>query len=64
MSYEYNIETKGERLVVENLKEADYAYTSDIEEDLYEIRKAGRRLGRFDNLEDVEEYLENDDIIH
>ena len=48
----------GDRLVVDDLSEADYSYAEDL--NVYEVRKKGVRLGRFDDWSCVEEFLEEE----
>ena len=58
-NYELVYYDKGDSIVVEDLFSTDYAYAQDIDiGERYEVRKKGIRLGRFENLESVEEFLE------
>lgn len=59
-SYIYNRVIRGDRIVVDDLYDADYAYTDDPDE-RYELRKKGLTLGRFDNLNQVNNFLENNE---
>lgn len=58
--YEYQEYVRGDWLVVEDLSDASYAYAEDL--DCYEVRRAGRRLGRFTEWSDVEEMLSSEDL--
>jgi len=51
--FEYN---KGDLLVVEDLEATDYAYADEYSR--YEVREKGIRLGNFDSLEEVTEFLD------
>lgn len=57
-SYVYKEYVRGDWLVVDDLEEADYAYADGL--DVYEVRRKGERLGRFEDWSRVEEFLESD----
>ena len=54
----YSEYVRGDRLVVDDLSEADYSYAEDL--NVYEVRCKGCRLGRFDDWSSVEEFLEEE----
>lgn len=56
--YVYNEVIGGDRLVVEDLTDADYSYAEDLE--LYEVRLKGSRVGRFDEWSEVVSVLEEE----
>lgn len=58
-SYIFNEVFRGDRIVVEDLYKTDYAYAEDISDDQrYEMRKKGRLIDRFSDLEEVSNYLD------
>lgn len=65
MSYEYNQIFKGDRVVIDDLYQADYAYAESIDEESserYEIRRTGTVLGRFGDLEDAKDFLDGKEL--
>lgn len=46
----------GDRLVVDDLGDASYAYAEDL--NVYEVRRKGVRLGRFSEWNEVVSFLE------
>lgn len=55
----YSEYVRGDRLVVDDLGEADYAYAEKL--NCFEVRKKGERLGRFDDWNNVVEFLSGED---
>ena len=55
--YEFVVENGGDPIVVEDLRSASYAYAQDVKSRPYEIRKKGVRLGRFGSIDDVRDFL-------
>lgn len=55
----YSEYDRGDRLVVDDLSEASYAYAEDLE--VYEVREKGLRLGRFSEWRNVVEFLDSTD---
>lgn len=54
--YEFDKVIRGDRLVVQDLTDASFAYAEDL--NCYEVRQKGRVLGRFDTWKEVENELE------
>lgn len=54
--YEFNKVIKGDRLVVQDLTDASFAYAEGL--NCYEMREKGKVLGRFDTWNEVEDALE------
>lgn len=52
----YSEYDRGDRLVVDDLGEASYAYAEDL--NVYEVRRKGVRLGRFSEWSEVVSFLE------
>lgn len=56
--YAYSTYVRGDYIVVEDLSDADYSYAEGL--DCFELRRKGRRLGRFESLEDAKAFLEGE----
>jgi len=64
-NYPYSSYDRGVLTVVDDLAEADFAYAEDIgyeSEELFEVRRKGLSLGRFESLDDARLFLDGQEL--